>query len=35
LTLHKLDRILDGELGDLVEALTRAGQEEQLRSVSN
>ncbi|MBM3319785.1 MAG: peptide chain release factor 1 [Candidatus Eisenbacteria bacterium] len=34
LTLHKLDRILDGELDELVEALTRASQEEQLRSVA-
>jgi peptide chain release factor 1 len=33
LTLHKLDRILDGELDELVEALTRAGQDELLRSV--
>jgi peptide chain release factor 1 len=33
LTLHKLDRILDGGLDDLVEALTRASQDEQLRSV--
>ncbi len=35
LTLHKLDRILDGDLGELVNALTRAAQEEQLRSVTN
>jgi peptide chain release factor 1 len=35
LTLHKLDRILDGELDELVEALTRATQEEKLRSVTN
>jgi len=35
LTLHKLDRILDGDLEELVTALTRATQEEQLRSVTN
>ncbi|MFH1679326.1 MAG: peptide chain release factor 1 [Candidatus Eisenbacteria bacterium] len=34
LTLHKLDRILNGGLDELVEALTRASQEEQLRSVT-
>jgi len=35
LTLHKLDRILDGDLDELVNALTHAAQEEQLRSVTN
>jgi len=35
LTLHKLDRILDGDLGELVEALAQAHQEEQLRSALN
>jgi len=35
LTLHKLDRILDGELSELVDALTLASQEEQLRSATS
>ncbi|MFH1278020.1 MAG: peptide chain release factor 1 [Candidatus Eisenbacteria bacterium] len=34
LTLHKLDRILDGDLDELVEALTSATQEERLRTAS-
>ncbi|MBN1825619.1 MAG: peptide chain release factor 1 [Candidatus Eisenbacteria bacterium] len=35
LTLHKLDRILDGDLNELLDALLRASQEEQLRAESN
>jgi peptide chain release factor 1 len=34
LTLYKLDRIIDGEIEELIEALSVADQEERLKEVS-